>query len=49
MLLTLLVIVLIVAMMGGAFGFREYGGASLTPLGLVLIIIVLLYALGHLS
>lgn len=48
MLLTILVIILVIALLTGGFGFRSYGYTALSPLAIVLIVILLLWATGNL-
>lgn len=46
MLLTILIILLIIALVGGGVGFRNYGYAGLSPLAVVILVILLLWAFG---
>jgi hypothetical protein len=48
MLLILLIILAIILLGGGSWGYSRYGGWSFGPLGLILIILVVLWALGYL-
>jgi len=43
----LLIVLLVVALAGGGWGYSRYGYASLSPLGLVLVVCLLLYFTGH--
>ena len=47
MLSTLLVVLLILAVAGGGFGHRRYGYAGWSPLGVLLVVILVLVLLGH--
>ena len=48
MLMILLIVLLVLAIGGGGWGYSRYGYASISPLGVVLLIVVLLYFTGHL-
>lgn len=48
MLLTILVILLLLALFGGGWGYSRYGGLSWSPLGLLLIILLILFLSGSL-
>ena len=48
MLLTILLILLLVALLGGGWGYRRYGGYSWSPLGLLLVILLVLFLTGSL-
>lgn len=48
MLLTILIILLIVALVGGGLGFSTYGYAGLSPLAFIVIVLLLLWAFGML-
>jgi hypothetical protein len=45
--LTILIIVLLVALLGGGLGYGRWGFAGLSPAGLILIILVVLLLTGH--
>jgi hypothetical protein len=47
MLMILLLILVILALFGGPIGYSRYGYASWSPLGLVLLVILLLYFTGN--
>jgi hypothetical protein len=48
MLLIILVVLLVLAIGGGGWGYSRYGYASISPLGLLLVVALLLYFTGHL-
>lgn len=45
--LTLLLILLIVALIGGAFGHSRFGYAGWSPAGLLLVILLVLFLTGN--
>jgi hypothetical protein len=47
MLLTILIILLIFALLGGAFGTGRYGGVAWSPVGLLLLIVLILLLTGN--
>ncbi len=47
MLLTLLIVLLAISLFGGGFGQSRYGYASWSPLGIVIVVIAVLFFLGH--
>lgn len=50
MLLTILIVLLVLALFGGGFGMnRGWGYYGWTPLGLIIVIILVLFLLGQLS
>jgi hypothetical protein len=46
--MTLLIILLLVALLGGGLGYGRFGAVGLGPAGLILLILVLLAATGRL-
>ncbi|HEY4179592.1 MAG TPA: DUF3309 family protein [Kofleriaceae bacterium] len=46
--LTILLIVLIISLLGGGFGYSRYGAAGMSPAALVGIILVVLLLMGRL-
>ncbi len=48
MLLTILVIILVLAVIGGGFGQARIGYLGWSPLGIVLLIILVFWLTGHL-
>jgi len=46
--MTLLIVLLLLALLGGGFGFSRYGAAGLGPAGLILVILVILAVTGRL-
>ena len=49
MLLTILIILLVLALLGGGFGYGRYGGVAWSPLGLLLLIALILVLTGSFS
>jgi hypothetical protein len=49
MLMILLLILLVLALFGGPAGYSRYGYASWSPLGIVIVLLILLYFTGNLS
>lgn len=47
MLLTILVILLLLSLLGGGWGHSRYGYAGWSPLGLIVLIIVILLLTGN--
>jgi hypothetical protein len=48
MLLTILVVLLILSLLGGGWGYSRWGYAGMSPAGVVLLILVILWLTGHL-
>ena len=46
--LTLLVILLILAVLGGGFGYSRYGWGGMSPAGLIVLILVIMAVTGNL-
>lgn len=44
---TLIIVVLIIALLLGGFGWRSYGYAGLSPLAVVVVILLILFLLGY--
>ena len=44
---TILIIVLLIALLGGGLGHSRYGYAGWSPAGILLVILLLLYFTGH--
>jgi hypothetical protein len=49
MLTLLLIVLLVVALAGGGWGYSRYGFVGLSPAGLILLVVVILWLTGHLS
>jgi len=49
MLMTILIVLLVLALVGGGLGHSRFGYAGWSPFGVVLLILLLLYFTGHLS
>lgn len=45
---TLLIILLIVALFAGVFGYGRYGALTLSPAGIILLVILILWLTGNL-
>jgi hypothetical protein len=48
MLLTILIVLLILSLAGGSWGYTRYGFTSLSPAGIILIAVGVLWFTGHL-
>jgi len=48
MLITFLIVVLVVALLGGGVGHSRYGFAGWSPAGLILLVLGVLWLTGHL-
>lgn len=49
MLTTIIVVLIILALLGGGFGYSRFGvGGGLGPIGLALVILLVLYLMGYL-
>jgi hypothetical protein len=46
--LTILVILLVLSLLGGGFGYRRWGNAGMSPAGIVVLVLVLLALTGNL-
>lgn len=46
--MTLLIVLLLLALLGGGFGFSRFGAAGMGPAGVIILILVLLAATGRL-
>jgi hypothetical protein len=49
MILTILIVLLVLSVLGGGWGYSRFGYASLSPVGVVLIVVLVLWLTGHLS
>ena len=47
MLLTILLIVLLLSLVGGGFGYSRWGAAGMSPAGILLVVFVILLLTGH--
>lgn len=48
MLLTILLVILVLSLLGGGWGYPRYGAWGFSPLGLVLVVLLILYLTGGL-
>lgn len=48
MLMTVLIVLVVLALVGGGWGHSRYGAAGWSPAGILLAIVVVLYFTGHL-
>ncbi len=48
MLTTLLIVLLVLALTGGGIGYARYGAAGMSPAGVILVVLVVLFAMGRL-
>jgi len=49
MLLTILIVLLVLSLAGGGWGYSSWGYAGLSPAGVILLILAILYFTGHLT
>jgi hypothetical protein len=49
MLLLILVLLLVLALGGGGWGYSRFGSAGLSPAGIILLVLVVLWFTGHLG
>ncbi len=47
MLLTILLIVLLLSLLGGGFGWSRYGATGMSPAGILVVVVVILLLTGH--
>lgn len=47
MLLTILLILLVLALLGGGWGYGRYGGVAWSPIGLILLLVLVLWLTGN--
>ncbi len=47
MLLTILLIVLLLSLLGGGFGYSRFGAVGMSPAGVLLLVVVVLLLTGH--
>jgi hypothetical protein len=48
MLMTVLIVLLVLALGGGGFGYSRYGFAGMSPAGLILIVLLIMWLTGNL-
>ena len=49
MLLTILIVLLVLSFVGGGWGYSRYGYAGMSPAGVILLVLAILYFTGHLQ
>ena len=49
MLLIILIVLIVLSLGGGGWGYSRYGFVGMSPAGLLLLILAILYFTGHLS
>lgn len=49
MLMTILLVLLVLALVGGGIGYSRYGFAGMSPAGLLLVVLLVLFLSGHLA
>ena len=49
MLLTILIVLLVLSLVGGGWGYSNWGYAGMSPAGVILLILVILFFTGHLG
>jgi uncharacterized membrane protein YtjA (UPF0391 family) len=47
MLFTILIVLLVLSLLGGGWGYSRYGYAAVSPLGILLVLFLILYFTGH--
>lgn len=47
MLFTILIVLFVLSLLGGGWGYSRYGYAAISPLGVVLALLCILYFTGH--
>jgi hypothetical protein len=48
MLLTVLIVLIVLALLGGGVGYSRYGFGGFSPLGVILAIVLILWLVGYL-
>jgi len=46
--LTLLIVLLLLAVLGGGFGYSRFGAAGMSPAALIVLVLIVLALTGHL-
>ncbi len=49
MLMTILLVLLVLALVGGGIGYSRYGFAGMSPAGLLLVVLLVLFLSGNLG
>jgi hypothetical protein len=49
MLWTLIIVLLVLALAGGGWGYSRYGAVGLSPVGLILLILLVMFLTGNLN
>ncbi len=49
MLLTVLIVLLVLSLAGGGWGYSRFGYAGMSPVGIILLVLAVLYFTGHLQ
>jgi hypothetical protein len=49
MLLTILIVLLVLSLAGGGWGYSQWGYAGMSPAGVILLILLVLWLTGHLG
>ncbi len=49
MLLVILIVLLVLALGGGGFGYSRFGVLGMSPAGLILLVLLVLWLTGHLG
>ena len=47
MLFTILIVLLVLSLLGGGWGYSRYGYAAVSPLGILLVLFLILYFTGR--
>jgi hypothetical protein len=48
MLMTILLVLVVLALLGGGLGYSRFGAAGLSPAGLLVVVLIVLFLTGHL-
>lgn len=48
MILTILIVLLVLSLSGGGFGYSRFGFAGMSPAGVILLVLLILYFTGNL-
>lgn len=49
MLLTILIVLLVLSLLGGGWGYSRWGVLGMSPAGILLVVLLIMWLTGHLS